>query len=89
MMGGVAYTVRERMPVTGQADAERELGLPADQMLKTMVFRARDTAILVALPARGRVHYGRLARAISVQRPVPAGPRLAHERRPTASPSLR
>jgi Cys-tRNA(Pro)/Cys-tRNA(Cys) deacylase len=73
---GVAFSVREHVPVIGQADAERELGLPADQMVKTMVFRTDDTTVLVALPARSRVHYGKLARAIGVQRSVlrQAGP---------------
>jgi len=66
----VTFSVREHVPVTGHADAERELGLRADQMLKTMVFRARGTTVLVALPARGRVHYGKLAKAIGVQRSV-------------------
>ena len=67
---GVAFSVQEHTPVIGQADAERELGLPADQMLKTMVFRAGDATVLVALPARSRVHYGNLARAVGVQRSV-------------------
>jgi Cys-tRNA(Pro)/Cys-tRNA(Cys) deacylase len=72
----VTFSVREHVPVTGQDDAERELGLPADQMLKTMVFRAGGTTVLVALPARTRVHYGKLAKAIGVQRSVlrQAGP---------------
>jgi Cys-tRNA(Pro)/Cys-tRNA(Cys) deacylase len=67
---GVAFSVQEHAPIIGQADAERELGLPADQMLKTMVFRAGAATVLVALPARGRVHYGNLARAVGVQRSV-------------------
>jgi hypothetical protein len=33
---GAAFSVQEHAPIIGQADAERELGLPADQMLKTM-----------------------------------------------------
>jgi len=67
---GVAFSVQEHAPIIGQADAERELALPADQMLKTMVFRAGEMTVLAALPARSRVHYGRLARAIGVQRSV-------------------
>lgn len=65
---GVAFSVQEHAPVTGHANAERELGLPADRMLKTMVFRAGAATVLVALPARSRVHYGKLARAVGVQR---------------------
>lgn len=65
---GVAFSVQEHAPVMGHADAERELGLPAGQMLKTMVFRAGAKTILVALPARSRVHYGKLARAVGVNR---------------------
>jgi len=57
-------------PVIGQADAERVLGLPADQMLKTMGVPCRRCDVLVALPARSRVHYGNLARAVGVQRSV-------------------
>jgi Cys-tRNA(Pro)/Cys-tRNA(Cys) deacylase len=65
---GVAFSVREHAPIIGHASAERELGLPADQMLKTMVFRAGAATVLVALPASSRVHYGKLARAVGVQR---------------------
>jgi Cys-tRNA(Pro)/Cys-tRNA(Cys) deacylase len=65
---GAAFSVREHAPIIGHASAERELGLPADQMLKTMVFRAGAATVLVALPARSRVHYGNLARALGVQR---------------------
>ena len=51
-------------------------GLPADQLLKTIVFRTNDTTVLVALPVLGRVHHGKLAKAIGVQRSVlrQAGP---------------
>jgi Cys-tRNA(Pro)/Cys-tRNA(Cys) deacylase len=68
--------VQEHVPIIGQADVERELGLPADQLLKTMVFRTDDATVLVALPVRGKVHYGSLARAIGVKRSVlrQAGP---------------
>lgn len=65
---GAAFSVQEHAPITGHASAERELGLPSDQMLKTMVFRAGAATILVALPAHGRVHYGKLARAVGVPR---------------------
>ena len=65
---GASFSVREHAPIIGHASAERELGLPADQMVKTMVFRAGPSTILVALPARGRVHYGLLARAVGVPR---------------------
>jgi Cys-tRNA(Pro)/Cys-tRNA(Cys) deacylase len=67
---GVVFSVQEHAPVIGQADAECVLGLPADQMLKTMVFRAGAASVLVALPARSRVHYGNLARVIGVLRSV-------------------
>ena len=67
---GVAFSVQEHAPIMGQANAERVLGLPADQMLKTMVFRADAATVLVALPARRRVHYGKFARAVGVQRSV-------------------
>lgn len=67
---GAAFSVREHAPITGHASAERELGLPSGQMLKTMVFRAGAATILVALPAHGRVHYGKLARAVGVPRGV-------------------
>lgn len=60
--------MQEHAPVTSHANAERELGLPADRMLKTMVFRAGAATVLVALPAHSRVHYGKLARAVGVQR---------------------
>lgn len=49
---GAAFSVREHAPIIGHASAERELGLPAGQMLKTMVFRAGAATVLVALRAR-------------------------------------
>jgi Cys-tRNA(Pro)/Cys-tRNA(Cys) deacylase len=64
----VPFSVTEHVPIIGQADVERELGLPADQLLKTMVFSAGDTMILVALPVHGRVNYGKLAKATGVPR---------------------
>jgi Cys-tRNA(Pro)/Cys-tRNA(Cys) deacylase len=60
--------VLEHVPILGQADVERELDLPVDQLLKTMVFRAGATTVLVALPVHGRVQYGKLAKAIGVPR---------------------
>ncbi|HEX3964736.1 MAG TPA: YbaK/EbsC family protein [Trebonia sp.] len=65
---GVAFSVQEHPPVIGQADAERVMGLPADQMPKTTVFRAGAATVLVALPAHSRVQYGNLARAVGVPR---------------------
>lgn len=65
---GAAFSVIEHVPIVGQEDVERELGLPVDQLLKTMVFRAGETMILAALPVHGRVNYGRLARAVGVPR---------------------
>jgi len=65
---GVAYAVQEHVPILGQADVERELGLPVDRLLKTMVFCAGETVVLAALPVHGRVNYGRLARAVGVPR---------------------
>lgn len=64
----VGYRVLEHVPILGQADVERELGLPVDRLLKTMVFRAGETIVLAALPVHGRVNYGSLARAVGVQR---------------------
>lgn len=34
---GLTFSVQEHVPIIGQADVERELGLPVDQLLKTMV----------------------------------------------------
>jgi Cys-tRNA(Pro)/Cys-tRNA(Cys) deacylase len=65
---GAAFSVLDHVPIIGQEDVERELGLPVDQLLKTMVFRADETLILVALPVRGRVNYGQLARATGIPR---------------------
>lgn len=65
---GLTFSVQEHVPIIGQADVERELGLPVDQLLKTMVFRAGDKTVLVALPVHGKVNYGKLARAIGAQR---------------------
>jgi hypothetical protein len=39
-------------PIVGQADAERELALPTDQLLKTMVFRADDSTVLADLSCK-------------------------------------
>jgi Cys-tRNA(Pro)/Cys-tRNA(Cys) deacylase len=65
---GASFSVLEHVPIIGQEDVERELGLPASQLLKTMDFRANETMILVALPVHGRVNYGRLARATGISR---------------------
>lgn len=65
---GVSYTVRQHVPIVGRDDAERELGLPVDQLLKTMVFRAGETMVLAALPVHGKVNYGKLARAVGIPR---------------------
>jgi Cys-tRNA(Pro)/Cys-tRNA(Cys) deacylase len=65
---GLAFSVQDHVPIVGQADVERELGLPVDQLLKTMVFRAGDQTVLVALPVHGKVNYGKLAKAIGVPR---------------------
>ncbi len=65
---GVAYSVQRHVPIIGRDDAERELGLPTERLLKTMVFRAGETIVLAALPVRSKVNYGRLARAVNVPR---------------------
>ncbi|MEY9874257.1 Cys-tRNA(Pro)/Cys-tRNA(Cys) deacylase [Streptacidiphilus sp. MAP12-33] len=65
---GIAFTLHEHVPIRTQSDIERELGLPVEQLLKTMVFRTEETFILAALPMERRVHYGRLAKAAGVPR---------------------
>jgi len=65
---GVDYSVQEHVAILGRDDAERELGLPTERLLKTMVFRAGETVVLAALPVHGKVHYGKLARAVGVPR---------------------
>jgi Cys-tRNA(Pro)/Cys-tRNA(Cys) deacylase len=65
---GAAYSVRQHVPIVGRDDAERELGLPTERLLKTMVFRAGETVVLAALPVYGKVNYGKLARAVGVPR---------------------
>jgi Cys-tRNA(Pro)/Cys-tRNA(Cys) deacylase len=56
------------VPIRTQTDIERELGLPVDTLLKTMVFHTGEEFLLVALPIQRRVHYGRLAKAVGVPR---------------------
>ncbi|MFF1281508.1 YbaK/EbsC family protein [Streptomyces sp. NPDC058299] len=64
---GVPFTVLDHVPIVGRQDAETELGLATEQLLKTMVFRTADGGfVLAALPVTGRVNYGRLARAAGV-----------------------
>jgi Cys-tRNA(Pro)/Cys-tRNA(Cys) deacylase len=65
---GVAYSVQRHVPIVGRDDVERELGLPTERLLKTMVFRAGETMVLAALPVHGKVNYGKLARAVGVPR---------------------
>jgi Cys-tRNA(Pro)/Cys-tRNA(Cys) deacylase len=66
---GAEFTLMDHVPIVGRQDAEEQLGLPTDRLLKTMVFRAADgTFILVALPASGRVSYGKLSKVVSVSR---------------------
>jgi Cys-tRNA(Pro)/Cys-tRNA(Cys) deacylase len=62
------FAVLEHVPIIGQEDAERELDVPVERLLKTMVFCAGETKILVALPVHGRVNYGKLAKAIGIPR---------------------
>lgn len=65
---GAKFSVLEHVPIIGQEDAERELDVPVEKLLKTMVFCAAETMILVALPVHGRVNYGKLAKAIGLPR---------------------
>jgi Cys-tRNA(Pro)/Cys-tRNA(Cys) deacylase len=65
---GIEFTLHEHAPIQTQADIERELGLPVELLLKTMVFHTGQTFVLAALPIQRRVHYGRLAKAVGVPR---------------------
>jgi Cys-tRNA(Pro)/Cys-tRNA(Cys) deacylase len=66
---GKPFSAMDHVPIVGREDAEQKLGLPADQLLKTMVFRTAEGGfVLAALPVTGRVNYGRLARAAGVSR---------------------
>jgi Cys-tRNA(Pro)/Cys-tRNA(Cys) deacylase len=68
-LAGVVFTLTTHAPIVGQADAEQELKLPTEHLLKTMVFRTEQGAfILAALPASKRVSYGKLAKAVTVPR---------------------
>jgi Cys-tRNA(Pro)/Cys-tRNA(Cys) deacylase len=65
---GVPFTLHEHVPIRTQTDIERELGLPVELLLKTMVFHTGEGLVLAALPITRRVHYGRLAKALGVPR---------------------
>ncbi|MFF9478349.1 aminoacyl-tRNA deacylase [Streptomyces sp. NPDC014733] len=64
----VDFSLHDHVPIRTRTDIERELGLPVDMLLKTMVFHTGEEFVLAALPIRQRVHYGRLARAVGVSR---------------------
>jgi Cys-tRNA(Pro)/Cys-tRNA(Cys) deacylase len=66
---GVAHEVHEHPPIRKYEDVQRVLGLPPEQLLKTMVFRTSEGRfLLVAVPVLHRVSYGKLARAAGVPR---------------------
>jgi Cys-tRNA(Pro)/Cys-tRNA(Cys) deacylase len=66
---GAPFEVLDHVPILGRHDAETELGLPTELLLKTMVFRtAEGVFVLAVLPVTARVNYGKLARAAGVPR---------------------
>src|ERR1044072_6027726 len=65
---GVNFSLHKHVPIRTQTDIERELGLPVDMLLKTMVFHTGEEFVLAAVPIRRRVQYGRLAQAVTVPR---------------------
>lgn len=66
---GSDFTLLDHEPIVGRADAEQLLGLPTERLLKTMVFKTGEGAFfLVALPATGKVSYGKLSKVVDVPR---------------------
>lgn len=66
---GVNFSIHTHEPSRTVADAEARLLFPVERIVKTIAFRARSGAvILAALRGTGRVDYARLAAIIGVNR---------------------
>jgi len=65
----VAYTVHEHVPSYTFADAEERLPFPAERLLKTVAFRIKNGAyLLAAVPGPDRIDYRKLAAASGAKR---------------------
>jgi Cys-tRNA(Pro)/Cys-tRNA(Cys) deacylase len=66
---GVGFSSFTHTPIRTYEDIERELRLPAEQLLKTLAFRTEDgTFVLASLPILRPVGYGKVAKVAGVSR---------------------
>lgn len=66
---GAAFTVHEHRPVVSIAEAEEKAPHLVEDLLKTVVFKIRDDAwVLAAVRCHDRIDYRKLARALQVNR---------------------
>jgi Cys-tRNA(Pro)/Cys-tRNA(Cys) deacylase len=66
---GAAYRMHRHEPVTTIDEARRKVPHLTRNLLKTIVFRIKDTAwILAAVNGDARIHYKKLADAVGVNR---------------------
>ncbi|MBB5959521.1 Cys-tRNA(Pro)/Cys-tRNA(Cys) deacylase [Saccharothrix tamanrassetensis] len=65
---GVPFSSFTHAPIRTYEDIERELRLPAEQLLKTLAFRTDDGFVLVSMPMLLPAGYGKIAKAAGVSR---------------------
>lgn len=66
---GVTFTIHEHKSVMTMQDVEGKLPFPKEKLLKTLVFKIRNSFwILVVVRGRDKVNYRELARAFGVNR---------------------
>ena len=65
----ISYKIHKHGEVLTMRDVEEKLPFPIDRLLKTLVFRIRDSSwILAVLKGRDRIDYRKLAQALNVRR---------------------
>lgn len=66
---GVSFTVHEHGPVMTMQDVEEKLPFPKEKLLKTLVFKIRNSFwILAVIKGQDKVDYRKLASAFGVNR---------------------
>lgn len=66
---GLAFVIHEHGQVLTMQDVETKLPFPKDKLLKTLVFRIRDSFwILAVVKGKDKVDYRKLAKAVGVNR---------------------
>lgn len=68
---GVKYKIHKHEPVYTIKDVEEKLSFPKDKLLKTLVFKIRDSFwVLAVIEGEDRVDYRKLAKVFSANRSI-------------------